>query len=129
MRMSVTAARSVTNFEVDRLIGGGSRRPGRSIPSLHRRTLHKTAFPPERVVEIHLAGHSADPALGDRLLIDSHDAPVSPAVWSLYERLIGRIGPRPTLIERDDNLPAFERLLAERERAEHILRPALERAA
>lgn len=87
------------------------------------------AFPAERVVEIHLAGHSADPALGDRLLIDSHDAPVSPAVWSLYERLIGRIGPRPTLLERDDNLPEFECLLAERQRAERILRPALERAA
>jgi uncharacterized protein (UPF0276 family) len=87
------------------------------------------AFPAEWVEEVHLAGHSADPVLGDRLLIDSHDAPVSPAVWSLYERLIGRIGPRPTLLERDDNLPRFECLLAERQRAELILRPALERAA
>ena len=76
------------------------------------------AFPGELVREIHLAGHSADPALGDALLIDSHDAPVAPAVWALYERLIARIGPRPTLIERDDNIPEFAELLAERERAQ-----------
>ena len=52
------------------------------------------------------------------LLIDSHDAPIAPAVWALYERLIERVGPRPTLIERDDNLPAFDELLVERQRAE-----------
>ena len=38
------------------------------------------------------------------LLIDSHDEPVSEQVWSLYEELIARIGPRPTLIERDGEL-------------------------
>ena len=80
------------------------------------------AFPAGPVAEIHLAGHSADPALGERLLVDSHDAPVAPQVWQLYERLITRIGPRPTLIERDENLPAFEILLGERARAEAILR-------
>jgi uncharacterized protein (UPF0276 family) len=74
-------------------------------------------FPGEQVTEIHLAGHSSDPALGPALLIDSHDAPVAPAVWSLYRRLIGRIGPRPTLIERDAEVPAFDELLAERELA------------
>lgn len=80
------------------------------------------AFPAAPVAEIHLAGHSPDPALGERLLVDSHDAPVAPQVWRLYERLIARIGPRPTLIERDDKLPAFETLLAERARAEAVLR-------
>ena len=79
------------------------------------------AFPAGYVDEIHLAGHSADPTLGEALLVDSHDAPVSPAVWSLYERLIARIGPRPTLIERDDNLPAFDVLQQERRRAEAVL--------
>ncbi len=87
------------------------------------------AFPGALVEEIHLAGHSADPALGPALLVDSHDAPVDPAVWTLYERLIARIGPRPTLIERDDNLPAFESLLAERERAQGVLRAPLREAA
>jgi uncharacterized protein (UPF0276 family) len=51
------------------------------------------------------------------LLIDSHDAPVSDPVWLLYQRLINRVGPRPTLIERDDDIPAFQVLMAERDRA------------
>ncbi len=79
------------------------------------------AFPAGYVDEIHLAGHTPDPSLGEALLIDSHDAPVSADVWSLYERLIARIGPRPTLIERDDNLPAFDVLQQERRRAEAVL--------
>ncbi len=81
------------------------------------------AFPGERVVEVHIAGHTRDPALGAGLLIDSHDAAVAPEVWALFERLIRRIGPRPTLIERDGNVPAFETLLAEREQAQALLRP------
>lgn len=87
------------------------------------------AFPGALVDEIHLAGHTADPALGAALLVDSHDAPVDPAVWALYERLVARIGPRPTLIERDDNLPAFDALLAERTRAEGVLRVPFRDAA
>jgi len=80
------------------------------------------AFPGEPVMEIHLAGHSPDPNLGEALLVDTHDAPVAPEVWALYERLIARIGARPTLIERDDKLPEFSTLFAERERAEAVLR-------
>ena len=74
-------------------------------------------FPQALVSEIHLAGHTADPTLGDALLIDSHDAPVAPEVWQLYRRFIERAGARPTLIERDGNVPAFEALMAEQERA------------
>ena len=74
-------------------------------------------FPQALVSEIHLAGHTADPTLGDALLIDSHDAPVAPEVWQLYRRFIERAGARPTLIERDGNVPAFEELIAEQERA------------
>jgi uncharacterized protein (UPF0276 family) len=83
------------------------------------------AFPGERIREIHLAGHSADGAL----LIDSHDAPVAPQVWALYLRLIARIGPRPTLIERDGNLPSFSNLLSERARAQALMREPLRKAA
>jgi len=43
--------------------------------------------------------------------------------------LIARIGPRPTLIERDDNLPAFDELVAERDRAAAVLRAPMLRAA
>ena len=87
------------------------------------------AFPGDSVMEIHLAGHTPDPNLGAALLVDSHDAPVAPEVWALYARLIARIGARPTLIERDDNLPGFATLFAERERAAAVLRVPLAEAA
>ena len=58
-----------------------------------------------------------DPTLGQSLLIDSHDEPVAPDVWSLYRRLLKRSGPRPTLIERDGNVPGFDELLAEQQTA------------
>nr|WP_322364837.1 DUF692 domain-containing protein [Pseudomonas sp. Teo4] len=79
-------------------------------------------FPAQAISEIHLAGHSHD-AQG-RLLIDSHDAAIAEPVWALYQQLINRIGPRPTLIERDGNLPAFAELLAERNTAQALLDPA-----
>jgi len=78
-------------------------------------------FPAAAVMEIHLAGHTPDPQLGEALLVDSHDAPVAPAVWALFDRLIARIGPRPTLIERDDHLPEFSVLLGERDAAHALL--------
>lgn len=83
-------------------------------------------FPAEAVVELHLAGYSED--ANGPLLIDSHDAPVDDAVWALHAHLVQRIGPRPTLIERDDNLPAFAELLAERARAQAQLQRAREAA-
>lgn len=79
------------------------------------------AYDAEAVMEIHLAGHHRDPLLGEALLIDSHDTPVSDAVWRLYADLVADIGPRPTLIERDDQLPGFATLMAERDRAHHLL--------
>jgi uncharacterized protein (UPF0276 family) len=80
------------------------------------------AIPAAAVGEIHLAGHSLDPELGGELLIDSHAAPVAEPVWALFERLVARIGPRPTLIERDDAIPGFEVLMTERTRAQRSLR-------
>lgn len=77
-------------------------------------------FPTERITEIHLAGFSADEG-GSHLLIDSHDRSVSEDVWLLYKQLIQRAGAKPTLIERDDNLPSFDELLAEQQRAQHII--------
>ena len=78
-------------------------------------------MPADAVVEIHLAGHSIDPQLGDALWIDSHDAPVADSAWALYQGLLDRIGPRPTLIEWDSQLPGFDRLLQERQRAQDLL--------
>lgn len=87
------------------------------------------AVPADLIAEIHLAGHSPDPSLGHRLLIDSHDAPIAPAVWSLYDRLIRRIGPRPTLIERDEHIPTFAELLTERDQAYWLMTGSLAEAA
>ena len=78
-----------------------------------------TRFPAHAISEIHLAGHSHDAQAS--LLIDSHDATIAAPVWALYQQLITRIGPRPTLIERDGNLPAFSELLAERDTAQALL--------
>ncbi len=77
------------------------------------------ALPRGVIGEIHLAGHTPDPLLGKSLLVDSHDAPIAEEVWGLYDWLLALCGKHrpPTLIERDDNIPEFEVLLAERERA------------
>lgn len=86
------------------------------------------AIPGHLVGEVHLAGHEADARKGASLLIDTHGAPVAEPVWALYERLIARIGSRPTLIERDANIPTFETLMAERGRADLALTRQLEAA-
>ena len=67
-------------------------------------------MPAERVMQLHLAGHSAG---ADGLLIDTHDAPVCAQVWDLYGHTLRRIGFKPTMIERDDHIPALADLLAE----------------
>ena len=76
-------------------------------------------FPAALVGEVHLAGHTPDPSLD--LLIDSHSAPVGEAVWALFERFAARAGPRPTLIERDADVPPFADLMRERNRAATVL--------
>lgn len=81
-------------------------------------------LPAEAVAEIHLAGFAEDrDAADDRLLIDHHGAAVGPAVWSLYERTIALLGPVPTLIERDNHLPALAVLEQEAQRALDLQRP------
>ncbi len=80
------------------------------------------ALPLNRVGEIHLAGFSRETdTAGDPLLIDSHGSAVDPAVWRLYAWTLGQIGPQPTLIEWDNDIPAFDRLYAEAQRAERLL--------
>jgi uncharacterized protein (UPF0276 family) len=79
-------------------------------------------FPLSRVGEIHLAGHVEQrDDEGDLLLIDSHDGPVTDAVWKLGEIVIARCGPVPTLIEWDSNIPDWPVLKAEAAAAEAIL--------
>ncbi len=85
-------------------------------------------LPAAAVTEYHLAGHSIDPEIGESLLIDSHDQPIAEVVWSLYSRLIERIGPRPALIERDGNIPPFDEIMVERNRAATLLTCMMEHA-
>ena len=84
-------------------------------------------IPADLVGEVHLAGHRLDDS--GKLLIDSHDSPISERVWQLYEGFIAEIGPRPTLIERDGNVPPFAELMRERERAQSIIAGNLALAA
>lgn len=75
------------------------------------------AIPPDLVGEIHLAGHT----VADGLLIDTHSAPVADVVWTLYELALDHLGPRPTLIEWDADLPTLPVLLDEAARADRCL--------
>ncbi|WP_431323135.1 MNIO family bufferin maturase [Rhizobium sp. YTU87027] len=79
-------------------------------------------FPLSKVGEIHLAGHTEqEDDEGELLLIDSHDGPVADAVWRLYEIVIARGGPIPTLIEWDGKIPDWPVLRAEALAAQAIL--------
>ena len=62
-----------------------------------------------RIQQFHLAGHSYQ----NQLIIDTHDHPVCDPVWSLYQQAVQRFGSVATMIERDDNIPPLEDLLAE----------------
>jgi len=82
-------------------------------------------FPLEAVGEIHLAGSADDTDdAGLPLLIDAHNSPVRDPVWSLYAATIRRLGATPTLIEWDNDVPAWPTLLAEARRAERVLTEA-----
>jgi uncharacterized protein (UPF0276 family) len=81
-------------------------------------------YPLEAVGEIHLGGHAQDTdADGAPLLIDSHNAAVVDPVWQLYAETIATTGPLATLIEWDNDVPAFDVLRAEATRATALLVP------
>ncbi len=80
------------------------------------------AFPYAWVGEIHLAGHAQARDENGAFLIDDHGAPVSAEVWALYRHAVAAAGPRPTLIEWDNDVPDWADLLAETEKARAILR-------
>ena len=84
------------------------------------------AFPLDRVGELHLGGHDEDrDETGATLLIDSHARDVTGPVWALYDYTIARGGPKPTLIEWDNDVPDWPTLSAEATRAAPILQAAL----
>ncbi|MEQ5787937.1 DUF692 domain-containing protein [Erythrobacter sp. NFXS35] len=79
------------------------------------------AIDPAPVGEVHLAGHASEDHAHGPLLIDDHGSPVSDATWRLFERFVQRAGARPTLIEWDTDVPAFDVLLAEAAKADAIM--------
>jgi uncharacterized protein (UPF0276 family) len=86
------------------------------------------AFPVGHVGEVHLAGYAPETDdNGDALLIDAHDRPIDPVVLALYERAIARMGPAPTLVEWDNDVPDWPTLHAEAQRVEAVLSRARRR--
>lgn len=79
------------------------------------------AIPRDLVQEIHLAGFTVNRFEGGEIIIDSHNRPVADAVWTLYREAIDRLGPRPTLIEWDTELPALTVLISEAHQADAIM--------
>lgn len=80
------------------------------------------ALPPNLAGELHLAGCGwpADPG---EPVVDDHSQRVSPACWQLYEAALAHLGPTPTLIEWDTDLPPLETLLAEAAQATQRMNP------
>lgn len=78
--------------------------------------LYIDAIPSDRVGQIHLAGHSDKGAY----LFDTHDGPVIEPVWELYRRAVRRCGRVSTLVEWDEQIPEFEVVCAEAERARAV---------
>ena len=79
-------------------------------------------FPLDRVEEIHLGGHDEQvDDVGAPLLIDAHGTPVAEPVWDLYGQVIASAGPIATLIEWDNDVPAWSVLRAEALEAKAIL--------
>ncbi len=76
------------------------------------------AIPKLKVRQFHLAGHSD---MGGHL-IDTHDHPIAPPVWDLYGAAVAHFGAVPTMIERDDNIPALSELVAELDIAREVSR-------
>jgi uncharacterized protein len=75
--------------------------------------LYIDSIPVDRVVQFHLAGHQDH----GKYLLDTHDHPVRPEVWRLYDHAVQRFGEVPALIEWDDNIPEFNELRATAEEA------------
>lgn len=75
------------------------------------------AVPYDRVVQFHLAGHWNE----GTHIIDTHDEPVLDEVWDMYKQVHERTGGRSTLLEWDDNIPAFDDLHAEALKARAVV--------
>ncbi|MCC7241537.1 MAG: DUF692 domain-containing protein [Acidobacteria bacterium] len=87
-------------------------------------------LPAEAIGELHLGGFQSedDPDAGTRVLVDTHDTAIADEAWRLYTYALRRFGPKPTLIEWDDDLPSFADLLDEATLASVLARQAAQGA-
>ncbi len=76
------------------------------------------ALPSHRIRYLHVAGHEQ---LEPQLIIDTHGAPVIEPVWQLLALAYQQHGIRPTLLERDFNLPPLAALLTETAHIRHLM--------
>lgn len=77
---------------------------------------------PKIVGEMHLAGHSIRKFGKEKILVDTHNDFVCDAVWDLYKIAAKKFTTAPTLIEWDQDIPAFKELMGEAKRAEVIIK-------
>lgn len=89
----------------------------------YRAEAYIDAFPAHAVAELHLGGFAIeDDTPGQTTIVDTHGTAVSEGAWSLYTYALKRFGPRPTLIEWDNDLPGFGDLLQEAALADALAR-------
>ena len=85
-------------------------------------------LPSTAIGELHLGGfvrEDDDATPGGTILIDTHSVRVADPAWALYAHAVQRFGPKPTLIEWDNDLPTLEALLGEARRADDIVGPRI----
>ena len=79
-------------------------------------------FALDQVGEIHLGGHDTDQDdHGEPLLIDSHGCEVADPVWALLDYTLAQSGPKPVLVEWDNDVPDWPVLSVEAIRAANAL--------
>ena len=78
-------------------------------------------MPFAKIGQIHLAGHFVSRSPAGEFRIDDHGSPVCAEVWALFQLALAENGPVPSLIEWDNSIPSFERLLAEAARAQRLI--------
>lgn len=74
-------------------------------------------LPGDRIAYIHVAGHYNE---AEDLIVDTHGADVIQPVWDLLEETYNVFGVKPTLLERDFNLPPIEELLLESQQIKNL---------
>lgn len=78
-----------------------------------------SALPPDLIGEIHLGGHEVEDG---GVLIDTHGAAISGPVWDLFAATLMRCGPKPSLVEWDNQVPDWPVLVAEAAKAAALMR-------